>query len=118
MNSDSAWPYHEPGCRGRHACPQEQRSQHRFGALLGLVSLNLGLLTLGLVLSGATRLLAVLAIVAGAVGLTGLALFLAGAALPIGVSERLADYPGAATLIVLGCAVLLAARQTGGVRRS
>jgi hypothetical membrane protein len=93
--------------------------QHRFGALLGLVSLNLGLLILGWLLVAVARYVAVLAIVAGAVGLVGLVFFLTGSAIiPIGIAERLADYPGAATLVVLGFAVLLACRPRPVVRRS
>lgn len=82
--------------------------QHRIGALIGLISLNLSMLLLGSVLFEVARSAGVLTVVAGVIGLAALALFLSQApALPIGISERLADYPGAAMVILIGGLILL-----------
>jgi hypothetical protein len=49
---------------------------HRFGALLGLVSLNVSMLLLGSVLLEAARGVGVLALLSGIVGLVALVLFM------------------------------------------
>lgn len=83
---------------------------HRIGALIGLISLNLSMLLLGSVLLEVARSLGVLAVLAGAIGLVALASFLSQApGLPIGISERLADYPGAVMVILIGGLILVRA---------
>jgi hypothetical membrane protein len=93
---------------------------HARGALLGLVCLNLSMLALGWSIVSARRGLATLTFGAGIVGLVGLGLFLSGAGgLPPGATERLADYPGAAMVVVLGAYLLVATtrarRRPGGM---
>ena len=86
---------------------------HDAGALAGLVSLNLAMLVLGWSILSARRWLARVTYSTGIVGFVGLGLFLfAGSGVPVGVSERLADYPGAAMVVVLGTC-LLASAVTG-----
>lgn len=86
---------------------------HRIGALIGLVSLNVSMLLLGSVLLDAARAVGVLAMLAGGIGLIAFALFLSQASgLPIGVAERLADYPGAAMVILFGGVILVRAIRT------
>jgi hypothetical membrane protein len=88
----------------------EQGGLHAVGALAGLISLNLAMLSLGWAILEARRWLGRLAWGAGIVGLVGLALFLTGASgLPDGAAERLADYPGAAMVVVFGVYLLAAA---------
>jgi hypothetical membrane protein len=83
---------------------------HRIGALLGLISLNLSMLLLGSVLLEVARAAGVLAVLAGVIGLVALALFLSqDPELPIGISERLADYPGAVMVIMIGGLILVRA---------
>ena len=90
---------------------------HDAGALVGLVCLNLAMLVLGWSLLPARRWLARLTYGAGIVGFVGLGLFLSGVTgAPVGVSERLADYPGAAMVVVLGTVLLGSAAS--GRRRS
>ncbi len=83
---------------------------HRFGALVGLVSLNVSMMLLGSVLLERVRPLGLGATVAGVVGLISLAMFLIKApGLPSGVWERLADYPGAAMVVVMGAFIVVRA---------
>ena len=90
---------------------------HDRGALVGLVCLNLALLVLGWSILSARRWLARLTYSAGIVGFVGLGLFLSGASgVPVGVAERLADYPGAVMVVVLGVGLLVSAAS--GRRRS
>ncbi len=86
---------------------------HTTGAAIGLVSVNLGIIVLGLAVVGAARWLGVTALVAGIAGAVGLGL-LANAsvhALPIGVTERLADYPATVMIVVFGAVLLASARS-------
>ena len=85
---------------------------HVIGALLGLVSLNLAMIVLGASLLRAMQWLGSAAVAAGFVGFAGLALFLSGTG-PRGVTERLADYPGAILVVVFGMTLL-----AGAVRAS
>ena len=82
---------------------------HATGALLGLVALNLGMIGLGLTVIRARRPLGVLAFDAGVIGFIGLGLFLSGTTGAPGVAERIADYPSAAMIVVLGVYLLVAA---------
>lgn len=82
---------------------------HRAGALIGLISLNLSILLPGSALLEVARAAGVLAVLAGVVGLVALGLFLSQAVLPIGISERLADYPGAVIVILIGGVILVRA---------
>ncbi|MEJ2667467.1 MAG: DUF998 domain-containing protein [Deinococcales bacterium] len=86
---------------------------HAYGALVGLVSLNLGMIVLGLAIVRARRWLGLLALGAGIVGFVGLLSFLSGRLAP-GVAERLADYPGAAMIVVFGVVLLAAALAQRG----
>lgn len=87
---------------------------HRVGALLGLVSLNVSMLLLGSVLLESARTAGVLALLSGVVGLTAFGLFLSQSAwLPTGISERLADYPAAAMVIFMGALILVRAARLG-----
>jgi hypothetical membrane protein len=80
---------------------------HKTSALMGLASLNAGMLVLGLLTLPLVRRIGVAAIVAGTVGGLGLLLLLSSApGLPPGITERLADYPGAAMIVVLGALLL------------
>ena len=89
---------------------------HGFGAILGLMSLNAGMLVLGQVLLKVAKALGVLALLSGATGLVSLALFLGQASgLPRGICERLADYPGAAMIVVLGAFLLAHAARARGL---
>ncbi len=88
-----------------------------WGALVRLVCLNLAMLVLGWSLLSAGRWLARLTYGAGIVGFVGLGLFLSGASgAPVGVVERVADYPGAAMVVVLGPFLLGRRPRAGGVR--
>lgn len=85
-------------------------AQHTFGALLGLTCLNAGMIMLGLALLPATRLFGGLSLAAGFVGSLGFVLVLTRAFdLPFGIVERIADYPGAAIIVVLGAAMVVRA---------
>ncbi|HSO93270.1 MAG TPA: DUF998 domain-containing protein [Candidatus Dormibacteraeota bacterium] len=86
---------------------------HAFGALLGLCSLNAGMIVLGLALMPAARALGGLVLAAGIAGGLGLLLFLTHAfGLPPGLAERVADYPGAAMFGVLGTVLLAKTRRS------
>jgi hypothetical membrane protein len=80
---------------------------HAAGALGGLVSLNLGSVALGWSIRPAAPWLGRLVLAAGVVGLVGTGDFLAGLGAP-GITERLADWPAAAMVVVLGVRLLLA----------
>ena len=86
---------------------------HLFGAVIGLVALNLGFVSVGWAIGRAVWGLSLSAYLAGAAGLVGLALFLAhgyAPLVPLGVAERIADYPGAAMFEVVGVFLLLRIR--------
>jgi hypothetical membrane protein len=81
---------------------------HRFGALLGLISLNVSMLLLGSVLLETARAVGVLALLAGIVGLVALVLFISQVpGLPTGIWERLADFPSAAMVVFVGAFILI-----------
>jgi hypothetical membrane protein len=82
------------------------RSVHSSAAGIGLVCLNLAMIGYGVAM-GRSRL-AVLTAGAGVAGCVGLVL-LAATPAPFGFAERLADYPSAVMIVVLGV-VLLSAR--------
>lgn len=79
---------------------------HARGAIIGLIGLNLAMIVLGLSIVAARSWLGRLTVIAGALGLLGFGLMMT-AAIPVGVAERLADYPGAAMVVVLGCSLLI-----------
>ena len=90
--------------------PENQNlTPHTIGAFVGLVSLNLAMIVLGSVLIRAVRWLGIMAYAAGIAGFIGLGMWLNHAAVPAGVAERIADYPGAAMIVVLGAFLLVAA---------
>lgn len=80
---------------------------HAVGALYGILALNVGMILLGLTLLSLMRGLGAMALVAGLVGLVGTILFLTSPALAQGATERVADYPAAAMLVVFGAYLLL-----------
>lgn len=81
--------------------------QHRIGALIGLIGLNVSMLLLGSVLFEVARSVGILSVAAGVIGSAALVSFLSQApGLPIGIYERLADYPGAVMVIVIGGLIL------------
>lgn len=83
---------------------------HTVGALVGILSLNLAMVLLGVTLLGSTWVLGGLALIAGIGGLVGTYLFTNPAAgVPAGIAERIADYPGAAMVVVFGCYLLWSA---------
>ncbi len=79
---------------------------HARGALVGLVALNLAMLALGWSILAVKPRLGRLAQGAGVVGLVGTGYFLAGSGAP-GIAERIADYPSAAMVVVLGATLLV-----------
>jgi hypothetical membrane protein len=89
--------------------------RHRVNALLGLVCLDLSMLVLGTALWELVRTLGLLSLLAGTLGLIALGLFLwaPGIVLPVGFSERLADYPSAAMVVVLGAYLLQRTLRAG-----
>lgn len=94
-------------------------SVHIASAFLGLASLNAGMITLGVTALPSTRWGGVLALAAGLVGGLGFLLFLMSLALswPRGITERVADYPGATMIVVLGV-LLLAHGRAAAARAS
>lgn len=86
---------------------------HAFGALLGLACLNLGMLVVGVALVPASKVFGGLALGAGIVGGLSLLLFLTHAFPLTGLIERIADYPGAATIVLLGTVVTLRSLRAG-----
>lgn len=93
--------------------PEDLRAAaHARGALLGLISMNLAMIVLGGSILSVRRRLGGLAVAVGVTGLVGLSLFVS-AAVPTGVAERIADYPGAAMLVGFGVVVLLGVRARG-----
>jgi hypothetical membrane protein len=89
---------------------------HAAGALIGLVCLNAGMVVLGWSIRSLARGLGRLSQGAGTVGFVGTGYFLAGAG-PPGVAERIADYPGAAMIVVLGVYLLVAAASRRSTTR-
>jgi hypothetical membrane protein len=95
---------------------------HRAGALVGLVSLNAAMISFGLSQirggrAASPRWVAGVTFASGVMGLLGLVIFLAGAGSP-GVAERIADYPAAAMVVVLGVVLLVAAARGRGDPRT
>jgi len=86
-------------------------SAHTTGAVIGLISVNLGVIVLGLAVVGKVRWLGVAALVASISGVVGLGLFANSSinALPVGITERLADYPATAMIVVFGAVLLTSA---------
>ena len=83
---------------------------HTTGALIGLISLNLAMILLGLAVVGTVRWLGVMALVAGIAGFIGFGLFLDRAGLaPVGLAERIADYPATAMVVIVGTFLLASA---------
>lgn len=90
---------------------------HTIGALVGLIGLNLAMILLGAAIAPSKRWLAVMAVAAGCVGFIGLVLFLsASSAIPRGVAERLADWPGGAMVVVMGVYLLASAASRRQLR--
>lgn len=83
---------------------------HTLGALFGIPGLAIGVLLLGLAVRGVVPWLGLLCVAAGVVGVAGFLLTVAMAGAPFGLAERVAVYPPAATIVVLG-ARLLAVRR-------
>lgn len=81
---------------------------HDVGALVGLIALNAAMLVLGWSILPTERWLARLTYGAGIVGFVGLGLLLSGTGPPVGLDERIADYPGTAMVVVLGAYLLVA----------
>ena len=79
---------------------------HAAGALIGVVTLNLAMFAYGLLLVRSRPWLGRMALSAGAIGIVATGYFIAGAGWPAGTEERLADYPSAAMVVVLGVATL------------
>jgi hypothetical protein len=91
---------------------------HTLGALYGIVALNVGMTLLGLALQRAAPRLGAMVLVAGIAGLVGTVLFLSSVAgVPLGAAERIADYPAAAMLVVLGAYLLGSAVSTDAAAR-
>lgn len=84
---------------------------HAKGALTGLVCLNLTVIFLGLAVIGTARWLGAMSFGAGLIGFIGLGLFLGVRALPPGLTERFADYPGAIMLVLFGAVLLWSGRR-------
>jgi hypothetical membrane protein len=83
---------------------------HRWGALTGLISLNSALVFFGLSITTARRWLAAMTAGSGILGFLGLIAFLGGASVgPVGITERIADYPATAMIVALGAYLLVAA---------
>ena len=90
---------------------------HSVGALVGLVSLNVAVIVLGSVIVNVQRWLGVMAIMAGSVGFIGLGLFLNHARpVPLGLAERIADYPGTAMVVVFGVFLLVSVRRAASIQ--
>ena len=86
---------------------------HQWGALTGLISINFALVFFGLSITSARRWLAAIAAGSGILGFLGLILFLGGPSVgPVGITERIADYPTAAMIVVLGAHLLVAAARS------
>jgi hypothetical membrane protein len=87
-------------------------ARHAFGAIVGLISLNLAMIVLGVCLLPARRWLGAITLGAGMLGCVGFALMMSSSVVPVGAAERVADYPGACMIVVLGVFLLvLAARD-------
>lgn len=83
---------------------------HAAGAITGVICLNLAMYGYGQLIVRSRRWLGALATSAGAVGAVGTGYFLLGAIWPTGIAERVADYPSAAMVVVLGAAILVFSR--------
>ncbi len=81
---------------------------HARGALTGLAALNLAMLALGWSMLTAQRWLGAATLAAGITGFVGLALFLSGTG-SAAITERTADYPSAAIVVILGAWMLASA---------
>jgi uncharacterized protein DUF998 len=95
----------------------EALTVHGAFAATGLICLNLAMLGIGAALLRVVRWLAILAYSAGIAGFIGAGLLLNHAAtpgVPIGLAERIADYPGAAMVVVLGVFLMVSAASVRG----
>ena len=90
----------------------EQPTLHAIGGYVGLVSLNVAMIALGATLWNTARWLSVLARIAGVMGLIGFGLFVGHSGFPIGIAERITDYPSAAMVVVFGVFLLVAATRS------
>lgn len=85
---------------------------HATAAKIGIYLLNAAVLQIGISLVRVNRVAGVLTLVAAVAGWVGTGLlFGAASAVPVGLSERLADYPGSVVLVALGVFVLAKAMQ-------
>lgn len=83
---------------------------HATAAKIGIYLLNAAVLQIGISLVRVSRVAGVLSLIAAVTGWVGIGLlFGAATAVPVGLSERLADYPGTAVLVALGVIVLVKA---------
>jgi hypothetical membrane protein len=88
---------------------------HGEAALLGLDCLNVAMILLGLGVVSASRGLGITALAAGIVGIAGRVVFqfsLMG--VPVGIAERIADFPATAMVVLLGAFLLWSANPAGG----
>ena len=93
--------------------PENERlTVHTIGGYVGLLTLNVAMIALGATLWNAARWLSVLARVAGILGLVGFGLFVGHSGFPIGIAERITDYPSAAMVVVFGVFLLVAAARS------
>ncbi|MGP8249452.1 MAG: hypothetical protein ACLQNU_05845 [Candidatus Dormibacteria bacterium] len=80
---------------------------HATAAKIGIYLLNAAVLQIGISLVRVSRVAGVLSLVAAITGWVGTGLlFGAATAVPLGLSERLADFPGSGVLVALGVFVL------------
>ncbi len=83
---------------------------HAAAAKIGIILLNLAVLQIGISLVFVSRVAAGLSVTAAVIGFVGIVILLgASTSVPVGLSERLADYPGTAILMGLGMFVLVRA---------
>jgi hypothetical membrane protein len=85
-------------------------SLHSNAAFFGLDFLNISMIVLGVALLPPARWLGTITLLAGISGTVGLIIFKGSlAGIPIGTAERIADYPSAAMVVVLGLFLLWSA---------
>lgn len=86
---------------------------HATTARIGLYLFNAAVLQIGISLVHVSRVAGVLGLMAAVTGWVGTGLlFGAATAVPVGLSERLADYPSTAVLVAIGAVVLAKAIRT------
>jgi hypothetical protein len=81
---------------------------HGEAALLGLDCLNVAMILLGLRVVSASRGLGIAGTVVFQYSLAGV---------PVGIAERIADYPAAAMVVIIGAYLLWSAVPAGGRTR-